>query len=892
MKNNWIKRIIPLLLCALTVTACIIGLVLPTSAVEISVQNGTGSRGAIRVEKTYAYRAIVNGEFTGFGMAMPTWTKNDSACTLALYKWEGDHDTSLAAQPIASIRIDPMSDNATNTLTFDPQPAGEYLFVVQDPRSEVGVWTNKDTTNNKGYVYLDGKETNAEPELKINFTSAPAEPFGQCEPMKTPIDGNHTSPDEYVIPDNSLIKTHEVMPDTWVFTDGLGRVSLTNAEVGDPRDDKTIAMFFWTWHNGRPTVINVNNAAELYPEAVRDYNHPVWTPSNFQGSWNEPIYGHYESSDQWVLRKQAELLANAGVDTVFTDNTNGTITHKAGYTALFESWSDAMDDGVLTPKVSFMLPFAGGADTNTQVRDMYQDFYRDGTYQKLWFYFEGKPMLMARKDAITTQDNLGKEIAKFFTWRSGQSSYTVSGPQVDSWGWLSTYPQASYYAQRTDYKKGIVEQITVGVAQNHNYKLGMLSAMSGDNVMGRSYTSTYQNRYEVEGKEASKWGYNFAEQFTYALEVDPKVIFITGWNEWAMARIQSWPEGWASAVDNAFCDQFNDEFSRDLEPTKGDLKDHYYYQLVNFVRQYKGVRPIPTPSTVATIDINADNTQWNTVEPYYAAYIGNTDDREGKGWGTLTYHEYSGRNDIIGARVARDDEFVYFYVECYDNITPYTDPLWMVLYIDSDQNNQGWETFDFVINKTSPTATTATLEKFTGNCYETQKVGDVDYTVSGKYMQVKVPKAMLNLNGFDFTINFAWTDNVHDEADAGAKGDANYQYTTFSGDIMDFYISGDVAPGARFKYSYISTAENATATPSTDETTAGDDTTVQDEPITNVPAVTDEDITTATPDATTADTTADTTATTDTGCSSVISVMGMLAVTSLAGAMLVSKKRR
>jgi hypothetical protein len=134
----------------------------------------------------------------------------------------------------------------------------------------------------------------------------------------------------------------------------------------------------------------------------------------------------------------------------------------------------------------------------------------------------------------------------------------------------------------------------------------------------------------------------------------------------------------------------------------------------------------------------------------------------------------------------------------------------MVLYIDSDQQNQGWETFDYVLNKTSPTATTATLEKFTGNGYETEKVGDVEYTVDGKYMQVKVPKSMLNISGYDFTVNFAWTDNVHDEADAGERGNTEYKYTTFSGDIMDFYISGDVAPAGRFKFSYVSTNANAT----------------------------------------------------------------------------------
>ncbi|MBQ7316017.1 MAG: hypothetical protein IJW90_02790 [Clostridia bacterium] len=907
MKHTFLKRILTVLLAAIMLATCALGLILPTSAAEISVQNGTGSRGATRVGNSYAYRAIVNGEFTAFSFAMPTWTETNSACTLALYKWTGDPEDSLAAEPIASQRIDPMRDNATNKITFDPQPAGEYLFAVLEPRGAVGVWTNESTTDNLGFLYVDGQEKNAQPELKITFTETPAEPFGKCETIITPVDGNHKAPAEYVIPDDSLIHTHEVMPDTWVFTDGLGRVSLTNAEVGDLREDKTVSMFFWTWHNGRPTCINVNDAAEKYPEAVRDFNHPVWTPAGFQGSWNEPIYGHYESSDQWVLRRQAELLANAGIDAILTDNTNGTITHRPGYTALFESWSDAMDDGVLTPKVSFMLPFAGGDDTNTQVRDMYMDFYRAGDYHKLWFYWEGKPVLMGRQNAIKTTDNIGKEITDFFTWRGGQSGYVVNKTNYCEWGWLSTYPQAIYYADRYDHKDKLAEQITVGVAQNHNYKLGQLSAMSGNFVMGRSYTHDNQTRYETDGKEASKWGYNFAEQFNYALEVDPKMIFITGWNEWAMARIDNWPEGWESSVPNAFCDQFNDEFSRDLEPTKGALKDHYYYQLVNFVRQYKGARPIPAPSQQATIDISSDNAQWNAVEPYYAAYIGNTDDREGKGWGDLQYYEYSGRNDIIGARVARDEEFVYFYVECNEDITPYTDPLWMVLYIDSDQTNQGWETFDYVINKTSPSATKATLEKFTGDGYATETVGEVDYTVSGKYMQVKVPKSMLALSGYDFTVNFTWTDNVHDEADAGERGDADYKYTKFSGDIMDFYISGDVAPSGRFKYSYISTEENAIGkAPSTDETESGSTDTNESETV--EPEVTEPDVNesgTVAPESSepvtgepatdvdsAATATEDTSATAEGGCaSSVAATAGVIAVTAWAATALKKRKK-
>jgi len=41
--------------------------------------------------------------------------------------------------------------------------------------------------------------------------------------------------------------------------------------------------------------------------------------------------------------------------------------------------------------------------------------------------------------------------------------------------------------------------------------------------------------------------------------------------------------------------------------------------------------------------------------------------------------------------------------------------------------------------------------------------------------------------GEKFVINFKWSDNMQNE-----------------GDIMDFYVNGDVAPGGRFKYQYAS----------------------------------------------------------------------------------------
>ena len=1043
MKSSTFRRLLAMLLCLLMVGS-IFSMVIPVSAAEdVSVQNGSGSREPIRVGKTYSYRAKINGEFTGFGYCMPTWTKTDSYATLSVYKWLGGYEKTVASAPIAKKAFNPLKDGQYHWVEFDAQPAGEYLFHISDGGADVGVWTNMSPSDSKGFLYLDGIEQRGEPELKIRMTDPMLEPFGNCEPSgevrnikypytgntgeavfnmngpfgmrlnvassfvgvqfkmatymatdmevdmsvyawkgtyektvaedpvatgrvkmvdnamqgitfdevpagdylflahnynKAPamyvyntvanfkgyvyrdgfpvetavqypvmqmifnedkdeyfmecekpqdtISGDHVAPPAYVIPEDSLIYTHPVMPDTWVFTDGLGRVSLTNQDVGDLKDDKTLAMFYWTWHidgftNDVPA--NLQKLSEQYPEAMRDWDNPLWKDLKTTSYWwNESIYGFYRGDDKWVLRKQAELLTNAGVDVIFTDNTNAAMTWRNAYTPLMEEWTDAMEDGLKAPKVSFMLPFWDKNYTNTQLQSLYLDIFRANKWNNLWFYWEDKPMLMAIKESVNgNAAPIEKEISKFFTFRAGQPDYLYHPEKNEfgAWGWLSMYPQATYAGSRNNVKDGKVEQMTVGIAQNHDYENKALAAMSGNHIAGRSYSSKYPNRYEVEGAEASKWGYNFAEQFEYALEVDPQVIFVTGWNEFRVGRYEVWPEneGNPAAVENAFPDQYNDEFSRDIEPTKGELKDHYYYQLVNYVRQFKGARPIPTPSVSATIDLNAGQDQWANVEPYYAAYIGNTEDRNAPGYGDLVYTETSGRNDIIGAQVARDDQFVYFHVECADNITPYTDNLWMTLYIDTDQANQGWETFEYVVNKSAASADTVVLEKFTGSGYESQKVADCEYKVDGRYMTVKVAKSALGLSGNDYTINFSWTDNVHDEGDE----------TKFSGDIMDFYISGDVAPGARFKYSYISTEQNANGEQETTEGTESSETDVKE----TEPSNTEAPVTGQPSDATEAPTDGETeNKSDDKGCASVAATAGV--VMAMAAAAVTLRKRK
>ena len=883
MKRQLLTKILAVFICATTlfsllagaISAYAVGDIADTRATvrsKVSPYETSSGETVDNISGHIGVRLNINVPFLGFQIKLATYLQNDVEADMSIYKWEGSYAKSVAKSPVATKKVTLVDNNYAGITLDEELPAGDYLLLSHNFTKSTALYYYTAVSGFTGYVYRDGYPMTQNitfPNVQVLFSKRATTYFTQASKPEDMIDGSYGAPDEYVIPSNSLIYTHEVMPDTWVFTDGLGRASLTNEDVGNPRD-KTLAIFYWTWHIDNQITANPVNMQELsekYPSAMRDYDNPLW--ANYKNSafmWNESIYGFYRSDDTWVLRKQAELLTNAGVDVIFTDNTNGQFTWKNAYTPLMEAWSQAMEEGLKTPKVSFMLPFGNKTDTNAQVKSIYLDIFRTGRYQSLWFYWDSKPMLMAMSDSFDASASPEEqEILNFFTFRSGQAAYVVSDTAHSSWGWLSMYPQALYYKNASDRMRHNVEQITVGVAMNHNYALNLIAPMNGDNIAGRSYTSTYQNRYEIEGSEASKWGYNFAEQFNYALSKNPQVIFVTGWNEFTAGRHEFWPEGYMSGVENAFPDQYNDEFSRDIEPTKGALQDHYYYQLVNFSRQYQGARPIPAPSENKSINLLGNIDQWNDVEPYYASYIGNTDDRNSKGYGSLYYTETSGRNDIIGSQIARDDDYIYFLVECANDITPYTDSLWMNLYIDSDQDNQGWNTFEYVLNKTQGSATNLVLEKFTkDNSYDLEKVASVNYKVDGRYMTVMIKKSDLGISGDNFTINFSWTDNVHDEGD----------YEKFSGDIMDFYISGDVAPGGRFKYSYISTTENSGNKPtdpenpdipeSSEETTSiiTEDTSIitedtsniesdtEDAPTTDVPSATDSETDEITPDVT------------------------------------------
>jgi hypothetical protein len=375
-------------------------------------------------------------------------------------------------------------------------------------------------------------------------------------------------------------------------------------------------------------------------------------------------------------------------------------------------------------------------------------------------------------------------VKNFFTFRPGQSSYIAGPLRNDDWGWLELAPQHGY----VDKGGGHYELMPVGVAQNWSEKTDALSAMNGPKIRGRSFTTV--DRFKKLTTNSYLYGYNFQEQWDRALQVDPDMVFITGWNEWVAGRAQLW-----QGVTNAFPDQFNVEYSRDIEPMKGGYGDNYYYQLIANIRRFKGMEPPPAVSAPKTIAIDGTFSDWDDVAPRFSASRGNVQMRDGYGYKDpstglpLHYTNNTARNDIIGAKLARDGFTIYFYVETATNLTSHTDLNWMQLLIDTDRNKAtGWEGYDLMVDRYAEDGK-AMLSTSSGSWSWTD-LSEVDYRVAGTGMEIAIPRVLLGLpSGQPLELEFKWLDSP-----------------TFYGDIMSVYTDGEAAPSGRFNFHYRETS--------------------------------------------------------------------------------------
>jgi hypothetical protein len=635
----------------------------------------------------------------------------------------------------------------------------------------------------------------------------------------------------------------DIHSDTWVATDGIGRTMPGMDSVGPVKKDqrRVTGIFYITWHTQglakmkSPYEADVTRILQKDPTARLDAKHALWTEGSYHCA--EPEMGYFLSQDEWVIRRDMSMLADAGVDVLVMDVTNA-VRYWDEWDVTFRTMQKMRAEGNKTPQFCF---WAFNGPVLTVVQDLYNRIYKENQYPDLWFYWDDKPLLLYNRDpkhnasggwvenpnpsydekAITdpshphykdpdyTQQFLTdytNEVKSFFTLRNmWWGYYKWAGERYigteDNWSFGYSMAEPEVKAMKPEEllstHRGKREQAAVTPAQHP-------VTMTKDNMgVGKSWSRANGqpalDEYDLPAPTYVPWlgktvenpegyGIYFQERWDEAIECNPEFLYINDWNEWTAGKYQ--PDGGGTTPwlgrDNPFffVDQYNSEFNRGIHPMKGGYTDNYYMQMAQNIRRYKGVRPIPENKGYTTIRTDGRFDDWDAVETTYYDTRGDVFHRDAPGYGGLHYVNTSGRNDIIASKVAVDKKNVYFYAETASDITPYTDPHWMLLLIDADRNPEtGWHGYDILINKKVISDKATEWMRYDGVAKKWVSAGQLPYAAKGNKFELAFPLKSLGLDRNSFVFDFKWSDNPVDLIDP-----------------ISFCTDGDTAPNRRFNY--------------------------------------------------------------------------------------------
>ncbi len=589
----------------------------------------------------------------------------------------------------------------------------------------------------------------------------------------------------------------DLFPDTWVAIDGIDRV-LPTADDQPLRTDKdrTVGIFYVSWHYDwfytnfkAPYASDVTKILQEDPSARLDYNHRLW-PHEFAYHWGEPELGYFTSCDPYVIRKDISMLSDAGVDVLILDCTNG-VSYYDEWNALLSVMTAMKKEGNVVPKVCF---WGYNNDVSKTLTDIYKKIYLNKMYEDLWFHWDGKPLMLYNEDASYPAD-----FHDFFTLRHlwwGYHSFNGKPYLGVDDHWSFGYELQDIHvkqltpAQRAAKHNGRYEQMAVTPAQHASTMVGKSWTLAAGEPSLDEYDlpkRKYLNKKWIQHPEY--YGFYFKERWEEALSVDPDFIYINDWNEWIAGQFAV--EGGVSFMGRQsnyhFVDQYNAEFNRTIQPMKGGGIDNYYMQMVDGIRRYKGVREAPMASRGVELGLDSDFSLWDSVKEEFLDTPGDVTHRDYTGYGGNKYSNFSGRNDILVSKVNVRGDKIDFYVCTADDLTPNTDPNWMLLFINSDCDfKTGWQGFDFLLNKEFESATETWVMKWDSETSAWVRHALAQFRTEGNHLVVEMPLSVLGLTDVDKgNFYFKWADNPADIDDA-----------------ISLCINGDTAPNRRFCYNY------------------------------------------------------------------------------------------
>ena len=408
-------------------------------------------------------------------------------------------------------------------------------------------------------------ETDAPTEPETDApTEAPTEPETEPETEAETTRFNENKVDYYH--DTAVIDGKE--------KDIVIAVPCGDNELGLDITDKTdvVGICYTMWFNaihgnGDSPLTDVLNVEELtakygfsaeYGFGTKGDQHNAATQFHY---WSEPAQGYYRSTDKEACRRNLEMIYKAGVDFLVLDYTFCGPAYLPGTSP----WNTYVYGPMMTLLDTMMEMRAEGQGTpyiamwftdEVMYEPAWKYFYGNELYQDCFVYWDDKPfLLMWHLDST----DVTSKAAQHYTIRS---MYGLQGQvKTNQWSYLEhdTTKTISFDAN------GNPEHVSVAVAAQ----------------------STYMSLPTAQGREGGSFFYS---EWVTAFAAHPKIVTVTWWNEWCAQLYHVNNEiinGWI------FTDNFNQEYSRDIEPMKGGHGDQYYKWLCEYVRAYKAGEECP-----------------------------------------------------------------------------------------------------------------------------------------------------------------------------------------------------------------------------------------------------------------------------------------------------------
>ncbi|MBE7067139.1 MAG: hypothetical protein E7385_06270 [Ruminococcaceae bacterium] len=583
--------------------------------------------------------------------------------------------------------------------------------------------------------------------------------------------------------------------------------------VGNKRQNRHVGIFYFLWLEHASDIYLNSEIIEKYGAETLFHKLTPESPHGEMHWWGEPLFGFYRSDDEWVIRKHMEMLMHSGIDFLVFDATNA-LTYNHIYIQVLKVLHELNEEGWNAPKIAFMTH----SISIPTITKLYNELYSQNLYPDTWYMVNGKPMIIGYWDAEDDMKAMGNGdyktedldpvIREYFYIRKAR--WPMDPVTDDAFPFVEwQYPQPL---------NGNL--INVSIASHPMPPFSF--SLTHDNWCnwGRGYNvETGENVHEDIIK-----GTFFDSQWKTVHEVDPELVFVTGWNEWVAQKFEHQGE-------YMFCDNVDMEYSRDAEPMRGGYGDAYYIQMMSHIRKYKYLPYDDSNDTnkCKTIDICKGAEQWEDIDAVYRnSNVANITRDSQSISPKYKYIKSANRNNIRCIKVTSDCENIYMSIECTEDIQAYNDSNWMNIFIGTGMipsQDKGWEGYEYAINRYRTIDCMGTgcnhlgnsiieqlkdgkygLDKECGgDCSSCKKhceeaadshshhnalhggvraagIGLAPYTVSGKLMQIQIPKEII---GDNKAFYFKVADGV-DSPD----------------DIMSYYESGCSMPVGRLSYIY------------------------------------------------------------------------------------------